>query len=359
MGKHFASLGTTCHRTQLEKWATSDWSFGISESEAIRQVLRRKHETDELHAELRNADVLKSQYEELQNRVQIQEKIIRGKDQRKEYFKKPLEECIRQQQQLTRKKKMVEDVKDCLHAEGYEPLSIEATSKAGHCEVFDLQSTRPLSGTYTTSATDFEKLRPSLYVKDKFGISFEAFHEFSMLSDLPSSSKVRKLTTFLKSQFKIKSTPNNITGVQQSIKERIEHRIKCHIQWNSLAKKTTLSTIWFKLTGDGTQIGRELKVVNIAFTVNDEGERANSVVGNYTVAILKVEENYEQLAAGLEDIISEAESCNAILIDGKQYNIEFYLGGDLKFLTISCGLEAANAEYAGIWCNVWKASVTI
>ena len=42
---------------------------------------------------------------------------------------------------------MVEDVKDCLHAEGYEPLSIKATSKAGHCEVFDLQSTRPLSGT--------------------------------------------------------------------------------------------------------------------------------------------------------------------------------------------------------------------
>ena len=55
-----------------------------------------------------------------------------------------------------------------------------------------------------------------------------------------------------------------------------------------------------------------------------KGERANSVVGNYSIAILKVEENYEQLAAGLEDIISEAESCNAILIDGKQYNIEFY-----------------------------------
>ena len=62
-------------------------------------------------------------------------------------------------------------------------------------------------------------------------------------------------------------------------------------------------------------------MVNIAFTVNDEGERTNSVVGNYTVAISKVEENYEQLAAGLEDIISEAENFNAILIDGKQYKI--------------------------------------
>jgi len=50
-------------------------------------------------------------------------------------------------------------------------------------------------------------------------------------------------------------------------------------QRNSLAKKPTPSTIRFKLTGDGTQIGRGLKVVNIIFTVNDEGERANSVVG--------------------------------------------------------------------------------
>ena len=281
--------------------------------------------------------------------MQVQENIIRGKGQRKEYLKKPLEECTRQQQ-LTRKKKMVEDVKDCLSAEGYHPLSIEVTSKAGHCEVFNLTSTRPLSGTHT----NFEKLRSSLYVKDKFGVSFEAFHELSMLSDLPSSSQVRKLTTSLNSQFNIKNTPNNITGVQQSIKERIEHRIKYLIQQNSLVGKPAPSTIRIKLTGDGTQIGRGLKVVNIAFTVIDEGERANSVLGNYTIAILKVEENYEQLAAGLQDIISDAKDCNAIVIDGQQYNIEYYLGGDLKFLAIVCGLEAANAEYACIWCKCPK-----
>jgi len=64
-------------------------------------------------------------------------------------FKKLIEECTRQQQ-LTRKKKMVEDVKDCLRAEGYDPLSIEVTSKAGHCKVFNLTSTRPISGTHTT-----------------------------------------------------------------------------------------------------------------------------------------------------------------------------------------------------------------
>ena len=31
--------------------------------------------------------------------------------------------------------------------------------------------------------------------------------------------------------------------------------------------------------------------------------------------------------------------------------IEYFLGGDLKFLAIVCGIEAANAKYACIWCK--------
>jgi len=38
-------------------------------------------------------------------------------------------------------------------------------------------------------------------------------------------------------------------------------------------------------------------------------------------------------------------------IDGRPNNIEFYLGGDLKFLAIVCGIEAANTEYACVWCR--------
>jgi len=56
-----------------------------------------------------------------------------------------------------------------------------------------------------------------------------------------------------------------------------------------------------KLTGDGTLIARGLNVVNIAFTTL-EGQRACSVSGNHTVAILKFSESYEGLSAGLQDI---------------------------------------------------------
>ena len=34
-----------------------------------------------------------------------------------------------------------------------------------------------------------------------------------------------------------------------------------------------------------------------------------------------------------------------------EHNIEYFLGGDLKFLAIVCGIEAANAKYACIWCK--------
>lgn len=66
-----------------------------------------------------------------------------------------------------------------------------------------------------------ENMCSVLYVKDKFSVSNKAFHELSMLSNLPSSSKVKNLTRTLNSQLDIRSAPNGIVGVQQSLRARI------------------------------------------------------------------------------------------------------------------------------------------
>ena len=55
----------------------------------------------------------------------------------------------------------------------------------------------------------------------------------------------------------------------------------------------TPNTIRIKLTGDDTQIGR---VKNFAFTIIEEGEKAQSVSGNYSLAILQTGETYDDLA---------------------------------------------------------------
>ena len=82
--------------------------------------------------------------------------------------------------------------------------------------------------------------------------------------------------------------------------------------------------------------------------------KACSAFGNYTVAILRIAENYEQLASGLQDICEEAEDLQIVTIQDKVYKIDFSLGGDWKYLATVCGIESATAEYSCIWCKCSK-----
>ena len=158
----------------------------------------------------------------------------------------------------------------------------------------------------------------------------------------------------MNSEFDISPCPNGVIGVQQSLRVRIAYRIK------SLLEKTKENadlpnTIRVKLTGDGTRIARGLNVVNIAFTILEEGAKARSVAGNHTVAIMKVSESYDELISGLKDICEEARDLEVITIDERIYKITFFLGGDWKFLATVSGLEHANADFACIWCKCAKA----
>ena len=173
-----------------------------------------------------------------------------------------------------------------------------------------------------------------------------------MLSNLSSSSEVKNLTHTLNSQFDIRSAPNGIVGVQQSLRARVMLRLTQLVE-NSKGVDIP-STIRVKLTGDGTEIARGLSVVNINFTVLEEGQRARSAFGNHSIAILKVSENYEDLAAGLEDVCVEAENLEVLTVKDKVYKVQFFLGGDMKFLAVVCGVEAATSEYACVWCKCPK-----
>ena len=72
-----------------------------------------------------------------------------------------------------------------------------------------------------------------------------------------------------------------------------------HILWTFSSQITKQPVadkkIRIKLTGDGTKIGKRLHVVNVAFTLLDEGEKAYSAAGNHCIAIIKEPESYESL----------------------------------------------------------------
>ena len=69
---------------------------------------------------------------------------------------------------------------------------------------------------------------------------------------------------------------------------------------------------------------------------------------------MKIQETYDMLATGLQDNCSEARDLEVITIEDKVYNIKFFLGGDLKILALTCGIEAANSVYACVWCKCSK-----
>ena len=74
--------------------------------------------------------------------------------------------------------------------------------------------------------------------------------------------------------------------------------------------------------------------------------KAQSDSGNHLVAILQAPEKYEHLKCGLDHICKEVESSSTIEVDDEMYTIEYFLGGDMKFLLMACGLNSANGEYA-------------
>ena len=101
-----------------------------------------------------------------------------------------------------------------------------------------------------------------------------------------------------------------------------------------------------KLTGDGTQIGRGFNVVNVAFTILDKGNKVLSASVSYSIGILKVSESdYHALSHALQDIISEAKDFKSVTINNTEYKIDYFLGGDMKFLALVCGIDSASSTY--------------
>ncbi|CAB4030476.1 Hypothetical predicted protein [Paramuricea clavata] len=76
--------------------------------------------------------------------------------------------------------------------------------------------------------------------------------------------------------------------------------------------------------------------------------------GNYLLAVIKTKEIYDTLAESLSNIIEEMEQTKSINVDGTTYDLEYFLGGDWKFLACVCGIGGANANYACIWCTCPK-----
>lgn len=67
-----------------------------------------------------------------------------------------------------------------------------------------------------------------------------------------------------------------------------------------------------KLSGDGTNIGKRLHVLNFTFTMQDEREKAYSAECYHVLDIVKEPETYEKLKLALADIVADIQATEAV-----------------------------------------------
>lgn len=193
-----------------------------------------------------------------------------------------------------------------LEAEGYTSLKIELKNKrTGKIETVSFNGDVLGEDVGTMSQNDLDMLNMMLFVKDKFNISGEAYHRMAQdCKAMPRHYRLKERKVELNRQWNFKPNPNGTCGLQQSLEERLNIWVQ-HLHKTALrdAPFRTEKVLKVKLSGDGTNIGKHLHVINVTFTLLDEGARAFSVDGNHALAIIKEPEDYASLQNSLQDIL--------------------------------------------------------
>ena len=160
---------------------------------------------------------------------------------------------------------------------------------------------------------------------------------------MPRSYKIKERIQEINRKWNLFHTLGNTVGVQQKIRCRLETRLKVLIEKGLMKPSHEHNKIRVKLSGDGTNVGKHLHVINVTFTILEEGSQAMAADGNHLIAVVKVPENYDNLLVALGDIRDEVEELTHISVGDLCVEIEWFLWGDWKFLACVCGLGAAYA----------------
>jgi hypothetical protein len=198
-----------------------------------------------------------------------------------------------------------------------------------------------------------ERVEQILFLLDKFCVGDAVYHEFTSLSDdLPKSYLVKQMRGNMNKTYHIERT-RGYPGARLNFTSTLRD----HVQ-ELLTQQPGLidSVLQVKLSGDGARMTRSTNFMMFSFALFQQNNVMSSK-SNRSVAIINGKEDYETLMTALPDFFDEVNSLiekGTLLVDGKEVKLEFFLGGDYKFLLMVMGLNSANADYACLWCEIHK-----
>ena len=121
-----------------------------------------------------------------------------------------------------------------LEDEGYKAKELTITNdETGDAETIKLDTEEIFHG--EEGQEELDKLDMAIYIKDKYNISGNAYHEMAQLfKEMPRHYKIKDRIKELNKAWNIKPTPEGTCGVQQSLekhlKARLEHMVRAMCQ---------------------------------------------------------------------------------------------------------------------------------
>jgi len=224
------------------------------------------------------------------------------------------------------------------------------------------------------SAVDDEK---SLYFKDKANITDKSYHLFR------KGLKLHDKTGSLHRLKKLRKKKGSALGIKpldrgyyrdpvKMIKERVARFVK------NLAHGEGIDMVKIKLGCDGTNVSRNVKLVNFVFNVINEKVKAASVSGCYRIGIFRIDkEDYESTKNWLPELWKQIKELKKVFYDTieqkildqsefdclpedrssnrfKHLEINYSFCNDMKMNLIILGLKAANSAHPCMHCTVEK-----
>lgn len=365
MGRTMHKLGGRGRAQQIEKWKETKWTMDLNESEIVPRSKKRRAENVFVLSQVKRIALLKENLESSQQSLKDAHKQIQKTEESNKRLSMSISQNVTKhnkswceyssQYQRKQKKQIASDVCTALKFTEngfFIPSQIELINTETNELLSITQNGSIITSEKHQSLTDDNDTiaKQTLYVKEKFNISNSAYQELSMVHPpLPRWCALNRISKQMDSNSTIWPTSGPMLGVQQSLKERLKLRLEYLVKMYPAIKEE--SHIRVKITGDGTQVSRSMHLLVIAFTILNGSENPNSPGGNHIIAMINSQEKYIHLSEAVTDIANDIQLTKSITVDGHEFNIEFFLGADMKFLAICLGLEAANATYSCIWCK--------
>ncbi|KAJ7384006.1 hypothetical protein OS493_024017 [Desmophyllum pertusum] len=204
---------------------------------------------------------------------------------------------------------------------------------------------------------DKSKIEQILFLLDKFCVGDSFYHELTMaVSGLPKSYLVKQRRDQLNDICHIDPTPGSAEGAQMSFTGLLKARVQDLI---SRDQETNWKEqpIQVKISGDGARMTRNSSFILLSFSLLQAGDDVMSSSGNHTIAVVKGSEKYSTLKESFGTVFNEINETikqGHITVNDSMYNVEFFLGGDYKFLLLMMGMKGATSIYACLWCKIAK-----